>query len=206
MLHDVRFVVNDRKGNRNEQADRRHYLFRALNDLASGTFYPENMPAGPGGSTACTYTYDAWSACQSNGTQTRNLLTTSPAGCTGTPVLSQACTLSAYSNGLHLHLWCMGHLSVKRNAAQEPPDIDSRRLHRHACPDTELHTAGAGLRHLQLLRVGRMREQHADQNGDIIVPRRLYRDAHNSVDPDTGLHPDAAGLHHLQLLRMERMQ
>jgi mono/diheme cytochrome c family protein len=42
--------------------------------------------------SACTYSYDAWSACQSNGTQTRNLLSSSPPGCTGTPVLSQACT------------------------------------------------------------------------------------------------------------------
>ena len=127
------------------------------NNLASGTFYPENMPGQPGtlngatlytnncagchgalapgkkGATAaeiqtaiaantgnmgsltnltaleiqaiaiflaptspppaaCTYTYDLWGACQSNGAQTRSLLGSSPAGCTGTPVLSQACT------------------------------------------------------------------------------------------------------------------
>ena len=42
--------------------------------------------------TACTYTYAAWGACQSSNTQTRSVLTTSPAGCTGTPVTSQACT------------------------------------------------------------------------------------------------------------------
>jgi mono/diheme cytochrome c family protein len=41
---------------------------------------------------ACTYTYDAWGTCQSNGTQTRNVLSSTPAGCTGTPVVSQACT------------------------------------------------------------------------------------------------------------------
>jgi|GEM_PF-4170353 len=40
---------------------------------------------------ACTYTYNVWGACQSNNTQTRNVLTTSPSGCTGTPLTSQAC-------------------------------------------------------------------------------------------------------------------
>ena len=47
------------------------------------------MPPTP---TACTYTYSAWDACLSDGTQTRTVLTSSPAGCTGTPILSQACT------------------------------------------------------------------------------------------------------------------
>jgi mono/diheme cytochrome c family protein len=41
---------------------------------------------------ACTYTYDAWGDCQPDNTQTRNVLTTSPSGCTGTPVVSQSCT------------------------------------------------------------------------------------------------------------------
>ena len=40
---------------------------------------------------ACTYTYNVWGACQSNNTQTRNVLTTSPSGCIGTPLTSQAC-------------------------------------------------------------------------------------------------------------------
>jgi mono/diheme cytochrome c family protein len=52
--------------------------------LAGGTTPPP--PA------ACTYTYSSWGTCQSNGTQSRSLLTTSPAGCTGTPVLTQTCT------------------------------------------------------------------------------------------------------------------
>ncbi len=42
--------------------------------------------------TPCTYTYSGWGTCQSNGTQTRTTLTSSPAGCTGTPILSQTCT------------------------------------------------------------------------------------------------------------------
>lgn len=40
----------------------------------------------------CTYTYSAWAACQPVNTQTRTVISTSPAGCVGTPVLSQSCT------------------------------------------------------------------------------------------------------------------
>lgn len=39
----------------------------------------------------CVFTYSAWSACQSNGTQTRTVVTASPSGCVGTPVLTQSC-------------------------------------------------------------------------------------------------------------------
>ncbi|MHB8846403.1 MAG: c-type cytochrome [Nitrospirota bacterium] len=42
--------------------------------------------------TACTYTYDVWGTCQSDGTQTRNVLTSTPAGCAGTPAVSRSCT------------------------------------------------------------------------------------------------------------------
>jgi hypothetical protein len=43
-------------------------------------------------SAACTYTYGSWSECSSSGSQTRVLQSSSPAGCSGTPVLTQACT------------------------------------------------------------------------------------------------------------------
>ncbi len=204
MFQDVRFVVKDRRVTVTNRQTGDVIFSGSLRDLASGTFYAENMPAGPGGSTACAYTYDAWSACQSDGTQTRNMLTSSPAGCTGTPVLSQPCTYSANSSGLQLHLWCMGRMSVKRNAGQGPCIVIARRLHWHAGPDTELHTAAGGLHRLQLLRVGHMHEQPADQNCDITVPRQLRRDARSSVDPVTGLHL-AASLYHLQLLRVGHM-
>jgi len=98
MLRDVRFsvasgsiVVTNRKTG--------GVIFSGpLTDLASGTFHPENMPGGsstpppptPSPST-CTYTYSAWGACQSSGTQTRTVLSSAPAGCTGTPALSQSC-------------------------------------------------------------------------------------------------------------------
>jgi len=62
-------------------------------DLASGVFHPENLPSGSG---ACTYTYSAWSMCDpATLTQTRTIVSATPAGCTGTPVLSQSCTVGA---------------------------------------------------------------------------------------------------------------
>jgi hypothetical protein len=43
---------------------------------------------------ACTsFTYSAWSACSSSGTQTRTVTSSSPTGCVGgSPVLTQSCT------------------------------------------------------------------------------------------------------------------
>jgi len=41
---------------------------------------------------ACTYTYSDWSACQPDNTQTRTVTASSPAGCTGTPMLTQPCS------------------------------------------------------------------------------------------------------------------
>jgi hypothetical protein len=92
LFNDVRFRVDDGRVTVTNRLTGGVIFSGSLRDLSAGTFSPENMPAGPGGSTSCTYTYDAWGACQSTGTQTRNLLTSSPAGCTGTPILSQACT------------------------------------------------------------------------------------------------------------------
>ncbi|MHB8648104.1 MAG: LamG-like jellyroll fold domain-containing protein, partial [Thermomicrobiales bacterium] len=46
--------------------------------------------------TCTSFTYSAWNACQVNGTQTRTVTSSSPAGCTGgTPVLTQSCTYTA---------------------------------------------------------------------------------------------------------------
>jgi len=44
------------------------------------------------GPSACAFTYSDWSACQADGTQTRTVISSSPADCVGTPVLSQSCT------------------------------------------------------------------------------------------------------------------
>jgi hypothetical protein len=90
MFRDVRFVTNSGTVIVTSRQTGAVIFSGPLNDLSSGTFYPANMPAGTG-SNACTYTYSAWGACQSDNTQTRTMLTSSPAGCTGTPILSQAC-------------------------------------------------------------------------------------------------------------------
>jgi hypothetical protein len=43
--------------------------------------------------TCSSFTYSAWGACQSSGTQTRAVTASAPSGCTGgAPVTSQACT------------------------------------------------------------------------------------------------------------------
>src|SRR5262249_60863713 len=46
---------------------------------------------GPVTSTMCTYAYTPWSACGSDGTQTRSVMSATPSGCTGTPALTQSC-------------------------------------------------------------------------------------------------------------------
>ncbi len=40
---------------------------------------------------ACSYTYSDWAACTAGTPQSRTVLTTAPAGCTGTPELTRAC-------------------------------------------------------------------------------------------------------------------
>lgn len=56
---------------------------------------PASSGGGGGGGetpTTCTYTYSEWGAC-TNGTQTRTVTSTTPAGCEGTPpATSQSCS------------------------------------------------------------------------------------------------------------------
>jgi hypothetical protein len=92
LLRDVSFTVKHGTVTVKNRATGGIIFSGPLNDLASGTFYPENMPDGPGGTTACTYTYSDWDVCQSDNTQTRTVQQVTPEGCTGTPILSQACT------------------------------------------------------------------------------------------------------------------
>jgi hypothetical protein len=80
-------------------------LYTKLDFTCGPVYDPATPPTGlaacstaisPGvnGPALCTsFTYSAWSTCSAGGTQTRTVLTSSPAGCIGgTPVLSQACT------------------------------------------------------------------------------------------------------------------
>src|SRR6185369_14807614 len=50
MLQDVRFVVNDGKVIVTNRLTGKVIFSGYLRNLSAGTFYPENMPAGPGGS------------------------------------------------------------------------------------------------------------------------------------------------------------
>jgi hypothetical protein len=94
----VSFVVKGRAVTVTNKATGAVIFTAPLNALATGTFHPENMPSGPSGSpsgsppSVCAYSYSAWGTCQSDGTQTRTVASATPAGCTGTPVLSQTCT------------------------------------------------------------------------------------------------------------------
>lgn len=88
---------------------------------------------GGGGGTpgACVYGYSAWSACM-NGTQTRAVLTATPAGCTGTPVLTQACTVTPPPiDGAALYATycagCHGNSMKGRSASSIQAAIDSNR-------------------------------------------------------------------------------
>lgn len=60
----------------------------------------------PGPSAGCTYVYSAWSQCQNN-IQTRTVISSSPLGCIGTPVLSQACTYTGDPcNAYYFDVYC----------------------------------------------------------------------------------------------------
>lgn len=43
--------------------------------------------------TSCTYTYSAWGPCV-NGTRTRTVVSATPVGCVGTPILSELCSVT----------------------------------------------------------------------------------------------------------------
>lgn len=68
--------------------DEVHIYDRALTDAEIQALYSGYVPPPQ----ACTYAYSDWGACQPDSTQTRTVLTATPDGCTGTPVLSQSCT------------------------------------------------------------------------------------------------------------------
>jgi hypothetical protein len=75
LLQDVSFTVKRGVVTVTNRATGAIIFTGSMRHLSDGTFYP------------------TWGACQSNSTQTRTVVTSSPAGCTGgTPVLSQACT------------------------------------------------------------------------------------------------------------------
>lgn len=63
----------------------------SISVTSNATKYPTTVTPPP---PACTYTYSAWSVCVA-GTQTRTVISATPAGCVGTPILSQSCSSPA---------------------------------------------------------------------------------------------------------------
>lgn len=98
LLHAVRFSLHDGTLTITNRATGAVIFTAPLADLAAGVLHPESLPgaAAPpptGGGTCTSFTYSPWSACSASGTQTRTVLSSSPAGCTGgAPVLSGSCT------------------------------------------------------------------------------------------------------------------
>jgi hypothetical protein len=102
----------------------------------------------------CAYTYSAWSTCQAN-TQTRTVISSSPVGCFGTPVLSQACSApvvlsccvgyfdvscTAYGFG---GCWYQRTSSYSSNVCTIPAGLPSNSLISDGactCPDAGLYT------------------------------------------------------------------
>ena len=61
--------------------------------------YPKPQPPAPpkpptttAPPPTCTYSYSAWSECLPDGTRSRTILSGTPAGCAGTPVITETCT------------------------------------------------------------------------------------------------------------------
>lgn len=83
----------------------------------AGSTPAPTVDAGATPTTCTSFTYSAFGACQPNGTQTRTVLSSSPAGCTGgTPVLTQTCT---YLDGAALYTqYCAGcHGTSKKGSS-----------------------------------------------------------------------------------------
>jgi hypothetical protein len=127
LLHDVRFTVSDGRVLVKNRATGAVIFSGRLNNLSTGTFYPENMPAGPGGSTGSTtctsFMYSGWGVCQSNNTQTRTVASSAPAGCTGgTPVLSQSCIYVPPACTYNYATWgaCQSNGTQTRTAISSP--------------------------------------------------------------------------------------
>ena len=102
MIGEVSFVVKNGVVTVTNKATGGVIFTGQLNNVVAGVFSPENIPGATDGGTVtpppppppatlCIYTYSAWAACQSNSTQARTVASSTPAGCTGTPVLSQPC-------------------------------------------------------------------------------------------------------------------
>ena len=177
MLRDVQFKVTKGTVTVTNKATGSIIFSGSLKDLASGTFYPENMPDVSGGATACTYTYSDWGVCQSDSTQIRTMMTSTPSGCTGTPVLSQACTYvpptpSACTYNYSGWGACQSNNTQTRTATSSPAGCTGTPVLSQACTYVPPVTTCNSFTYSGL---GHLHEWYAVQDNSYVVSHRLHR-------------------------------
>lgn len=71
---------------------------------------------------ACSYVYSAFGTCQSNSSQSRSVISSSPVNCVGTPVLTQSCTY-VVSCSYTYSLWgsCQANSTQTRSVISSSP-------------------------------------------------------------------------------------
>ena len=190
LLRDVAFTVSNGVVTVTNRATGGVIFTAPLNDLASGVFHPENMPAGPDGTTpppppaTCTgFTYSAWipATCPASGQQTRTVATSTPTGCTGgNPVLTQACTPPppppVTCTGFTYSAWAPATCPASGQQTRTILDLHAHRLHgREPRPDADLHAAPAASRDLHLVHLQPLDPGH--------VPRQRPADPHGGHRP-----------------------
>jgi endoglucanase len=62
-----------------------------VTDTLMMSWYAPFMTVSAPPPSQCVFMYTTWGTCQSNGTQTRTVVSYSPTGCVGTPIVSQSC-------------------------------------------------------------------------------------------------------------------
>jgi hypothetical protein len=92
----------------------------------------------------CTHQYSDWSACQSDNTQTRTVVSSSPDGCTGTPVLSQSCTYIPQTCTYTYSSWssCSDNTQTRTVVSSSPEGCTGTPVLTQSC--TSGSTPGAG--------------------------------------------------------------
>lgn len=72
----------------------------------------------------CVYTYTVWTDCDKDNTQTRAVLSSSPAGCTGTPTVKQTCIFVPPTCAYTYSSWapCQAGNTQNRTVVSSSPD------------------------------------------------------------------------------------
>ena len=93
------FTTNNNGGHRHSTGANNTLAGYFVGDFTTTPTNP-TTPTDPGTPACTTFTYSSWGSCQSNGTQSRTVQSSSPSGCTGgSPVTSQSCTYTPPTSG-----------------------------------------------------------------------------------------------------------